>query len=125
MLRLALPAGLISGIVTLTTYLVVREMDDATSIQHSTAAVVALFGVALWVLVIIARPYLWWKIGLIALMTTGFLVSLYWGWAQEFWALDPDHAESMSVALLAAAIGAVLVEASNYFGQRALRRRTD
>jgi cation-transporting ATPase E len=121
-LRLAMPAGLVSGIVTLGTYLIVREMDDATSEQQSTAAVVALFGVALWVLMIIARPYLYWKILLIATMTVAFLISLYWPFAQDFWALDPDHTESMGVALLAAAMGAVAVELSNYFGQRALAR---
>ncbi|MGQ0845252.1 MAG: HAD-IC family P-type ATPase [Sporichthyaceae bacterium] len=121
-LRLALPAGLISGVVTLSTYLIVREMDDASDMQHSTAAVVALFGVAMWVLVIVARPYLWWKVVLVALMLALFLLALYWPFAQEFWALDPDHAESMTVALVAAGIGAVLVEASNALAQRSLRR---
>lgn len=108
----AVPAGVVAGACTWCTYLAVRQLETATDLQHSTAAVVTLFVVSTWVLVVVARPYVWWKVVLIAAMCASFGLCLAWGAAQEFWALDPDHAEAMWTAVGVGVVGCALVELS-------------
>lgn len=114
-LGFAVPAGVVAGACTVATYLLVRSFtgaDAATDEQHSTAAVVTLFVVSVWVLVVIARPLTWWKVLIIAGSVVSFLVCLLWPVAQDFWALDPDHAEATWAALGVAVAGCALVELS-------------
>lgn len=111
-LRLAVPAGVVAGSCTVATYLIVRRDDAATDDQHSTAAVLALFVVSAWVLVIIARPLTWWKVLVVVTMCLAFLVCLLWPAAQEFWALDPDDDSGVRIALLIGVAGSALVELS-------------
>ncbi len=89
--------------------------------QQSTAAVLTLFLIATWVLVVVARPFEWWKVGLIAAMVAAFAFSILVPFAQSFWLLDPGHGPTLLVAFVVAAVGAVLVEVSAY----AVRRRLD
>jgi cation-transporting ATPase E len=109
-LRHAVPSGVIAGVCTITTYLLARQQTSATDVQHSTAAVVTLFVVSLWVLVVVARPLAWWKGAVIAAAVLAFLVCLAWGPAQRFWELDPDDSLAMTTALVTAAVGCVLIE---------------
>ena len=95
--------------------------DDASSVQQSTAAVLTLFGVASWVLVVIARPYVWWKIVLVATMISLFLPAVLWDVGKEFWALDAGHTDSVVLALTVAAVAAVLVELCAWVNNRSLR----
>jgi cation-transporting ATPase E len=119
-LQLAMPSGLVAGIATLVTYLVVRERyPDATAIQHSTAAVIALFGVASWVLIVIARPYVWWKVVLVVTMISLFLPAVLLDVGKEFWALDAGHSGTVTFALGVAAVGAALVELCAWVNSRA------
>jgi cation-transporting P-type ATPase E len=111
-LRLAVPAGVVAGLCTVTTYLLVRRDGQATDDQESTAAVLALFVVSVWVLVVIARPLTWWKVLVIAGACAVFLVCLLWPTAQEFWALYPDDASAVWTALVVGAAGCALVELS-------------
>jgi cation-transporting ATPase E len=117
-LRLAVPSGIIAGGCTVVTYLLARKQGTATDVQHSTAAVCTLFVVSLWVLVVIARPIVWWKALVIALASLAFAVSLLWDPAQRFWQLDPDHAGAMGIAAAVAAVGCVLLELSTRMGSR-------
>ncbi|GEL19158.1 HAD-IC family P-type ATPase [Pseudonocardia asaccharolytica] len=111
-LRLAAPSGVIAGVGTIVTYVLVRDDPGATAVQQSTAAVVALYLIALWVLVVVARPFVWWKLVLVVASVAVFghalLSPLPFG--REFWDLDAGHAPSMLVAVGMAAAGAVLVE---------------
>ncbi|GAA0630510.1 HAD-IC family P-type ATPase [Sporichthya brevicatena] len=111
-LRLAIPAGIIAGVCSVGTYLMVREMDSATDEQHSTAAVLALFVVSVWVLIVVARPLAWWKLLVVAGACLSFLVCLLVPWLQGFWALYPDHAGATTAALAVGAVGCVAVEVS-------------
>jgi cation-transporting ATPase E len=113
-LRLAAPSGLIAGLGTVVTYLIVRADPTATPVQQSTAAVVTLFLIATWVLVVVARPLAWWKVVLIAVMVAAFAFSLLVPFAQSFWLLDPGHGPTLLVAFVVAAVGALLVEVSAY-----------
>lgn len=111
-LRLSIPSGAIAGVVTFATYLVVRTDPSATEIQQSTAAVVALYAVATWVLVVVARPYVWWKLVMIAAAIGAFCWALFLPivFGQGFWQLDPGHPPTLLRGLGIAAVGIVAVE---------------
>ncbi|MEN8649321.1 HAD-IC family P-type ATPase [Streptomyces sp. 21So2-11] len=88
-MRYAIPSGIIAATATFCTYLLARSHysgPDALAAETS-AATLALFLVSIWVLAIIARPYTWWRIGLVAAMSLGFLIVLVVPWLQDFFAL--------------------------------------
>ncbi|MFG3286049.1 cation-translocating P-type ATPase [Streptomyces sp. NPDC048111] len=88
-MRYAIPSGVIAGVATFVTYMIARgyytgsgELDAETSVTTLT-----LFLVSMWVLAIIARPYTWWRIALVAAMGVAFLLVLAVPWLQHFFAL--------------------------------------
>jgi len=111
-LRLSVPAGVVAGLVTFVTYLVVRTDAGATEIQQSTAAVVALFVVATWVLVVVARPFVWWKVVMIGCTIAAFCYALFLPvfFGQGFWQLDPGNPPTLLTGLGIAAVGVVAIE---------------
>ncbi|WP_433277661.1 HAD-IC family P-type ATPase [Pseudonocardia xinjiangensis] len=124
-LRLALPAGVITGLATFVTYLLARADATATPVQQSTAAVVTLYLVATWVLVVVARPFVWWKTVMIAASIVAFCYALFLPilFGQDFWQLDPGHRPTMLLALVVAAVGALLVELAARVNQHIDARR--
>ena len=62
----SLPAGLITGIAAYAGYATARTLDpdEGVAVARTTATVVVLL-VALWTLVILARPLVAWKVGLV------------------------------------------------------------
>ncbi len=88
-MRYAIPSGVIAAAATFTTYLLARHHYSGPGAleAETSAATLTLFLVAMWVLAIIARPYTWWRIGLVAAMGLGFLIVLVVPWLQEFFAL--------------------------------------
>jgi len=111
-LRLAIPSGVIIGAATITTYLMARADTTATPIQQSTAAVVVLYLVATWVLIVVARPFAWWKAAMIVASLAAFGHALFspWIFGRDFWQLDPGHPATLLPGLVVAAVAAVLVE---------------
>ncbi|MFE4645130.1 cation transporting ATPase C-terminal domain-containing protein, partial [Streptomyces sp. NPDC056730] len=88
-MRYAIPSGVIAAIATFVTYLLARSHysgPDALNAETS-AATLTLFLVSMWVLAIVARPYTWWRIGLVVSMGAAFLVVLAVPWLQHFFAL--------------------------------------
>ncbi|MFD5680556.1 HAD-IC family P-type ATPase [Streptomyces bacillaris] len=88
-MRYAIPSGVIAAAATFTTYLIARHHYSGPGAleAETSAATLTLFLVAMWVLAIIARPYTWWRIGLVAAMGLGFLIVLVVPWLQDFFAL--------------------------------------
>ncbi|WP_103502841.1 MULTISPECIES: HAD-IC family P-type ATPase [unclassified Streptomyces] len=114
-LRLAIPFGLIAGIATFTTYLLARHHYGATSdtlTAETSAATLTLFLCAMGVLAIIARPYTWWRLGLLLCMGGGFLVVLLTPWLREFFALDLVGSTMPLLAVGIAGAALVLLELS-------------
>src|SRR5690606_21462177 len=88
-MRYAIPGVALAALATFTTYLIARHHysgPDALGAETS-AATLTLFLISMWVLAIIARPYTWWRVGLVAAMGAGFLLVLVVPWLQEFFAL--------------------------------------
>jgi cation-transporting P-type ATPase E len=88
-MRYAVPGGIIAATATFVTYLLARHhYTGAGALDAETsAATLTLFLVSLWVLVIIARPYTWWRVALVAAMAGGFVLVLVVPWLQHFFAL--------------------------------------
>ncbi|MFE9013376.1 HAD-IC family P-type ATPase [Streptomyces cyaneofuscatus] len=88
-MRYAIPSGIIAATATFTTYLVARHhyAGPGALEAETSAATLTLFLTSMWVLAIIARPYTWWRIALVAAMGLGFLIVLVVPWLQEFFAL--------------------------------------
>ncbi|MFF3991941.1 HAD-IC family P-type ATPase [Streptomyces cyaneofuscatus] len=88
-MRYAIPSGVIAATATFTTYLVARHhyAGPGALEAETSAATLTLFLTSMWVLAIIARPYTWWRIALVAAMGLGFLIVLVVPWLQDFFAL--------------------------------------
>jgi cation-transporting ATPase E len=128
-LRFALPAGAISGLVVIASYLLAHQVFDTptasvcavvargggdqalvqTCWQPSTAATVSLLVSSFWILVVLARPFQPWKlalvVGCVLLAVAAFTVPL----AQTFFQFEAPGAmtwQSLGVGL----VGAVAIE---------------
>ncbi|MFI1423082.1 cation-translocating P-type ATPase [Streptomyces sp. NPDC020731] len=88
-MRYAIPGGVLAALATFASYLVAREhyTGEGSLEAETSAATLTLFLISIWVLAIIARPYTWWRVGLVAAMGGAFLVVLVVPWLQEFFAL--------------------------------------
>jgi cation-transporting P-type ATPase E len=73
-LRFAVPAGTVAAFATFASYMVARAWPDATTAQARTAALLGVFGVALWVLVLVARPLDLPRLLLVAGMAGSFVL---------------------------------------------------
>jgi len=68
-LRFSVPVGLITGAAAYGGYAMARWLEPDSGIEGArTVATVVVLVVALWTLVILARPLMAWKVGLIAAM---------------------------------------------------------
>lgn len=111
-MRQAIPSGVVIGACTFLTYFLAYDPAGTAQqkTQASTAALVTLIIIAVWVLALVARPYVWWKVLLIA-VSVGFYVVLFSLPAtQEFFLLDPTNMALTSIAVGVGAVGMVLVE---------------
>ncbi|KAA2254050.1 cation-translocating P-type ATPase [Solihabitans fulvus] len=110
-MRMAVPAGVVAAVATFVTYWLSHVVDGTTTqAQDTTAAVVTLYLVAAWAMAIVARPYVWWKIALIAAMFAGFLLALFLPLGRRFFELDISHAGSMATAVGAGAVAVAVME---------------
>ncbi|WP_405506100.1 HAD-IC family P-type ATPase [Streptomyces purpurascens] len=105
-MRYSIPGGVVAAVATFATYLIAREhYTGAGALDAETsAATLTLFLISMWVLAIIARPYTWWRIALVASMAGAFLLVLVVPWLQHFFALK---LVGMTVPWIAVGIAAV------------------
>ncbi|MQY04251.1 HAD-IC family P-type ATPase [Actinomadura macrotermitis] len=108
-LRFAIPAGIACGVATFAGYRLAAANPATAFEEDSTTATLALFALALWVLLLIARPWNWWRLGLVAAMGAAFLVVLAVPWLRHFFALRPDNLRNDVIALAISAVAGVLL----------------
>nr|MCH9710438.1 HAD-IC family P-type ATPase [Actinomycetes bacterium] len=109
----ALPSGLVIGIATFTSYLLAYQGRAATQIeqtQASTAALITLLVSALWVLAVVARPYEWWRLALVAVSGLAYVIIFSIPMARELFMLNTSNLATTSVALGMGLLGAVAIE---------------
>ncbi|MFF3317512.1 cation-translocating P-type ATPase [Streptomyces sp. NPDC003035] len=111
-MRYAIPGGIIAAAATFTTYLVARSHYSGTGAldAETSAATLTLFLVSMWVLAIVARPYTWWRIALVATMGGAFLLVLVVPWLQDFFALKLVGVTMPWTAVAIAAAGGLILE---------------
>lgn len=98
----ALPSGLVVGIVTFVSYLLAYQGRAATEIeqtQASTAALITLLVSAVWVLAVVARPYEWWRVTLVAVSGLAYVIIFSIPMARELFMLNTSNVTTTSVAL--------------------------
>jgi cation-transporting ATPase E len=78
-------------------------------VQASTAALITLIAMALWVLAAVARPYAWWKVALVAVMVVASALMFLTPLTQRLFLLDPMPGHTVT-ALACAAVGVVLIQ---------------
>ncbi|MFF1601160.1 cation-translocating P-type ATPase [Streptomyces mirabilis] len=111
-MRYSIPGGVVAAIATFITYMVARqhytgpgELDAETS-----AATLTLFLISMWVLAIVARPYTWWRVALVASMGLAFLVVLIVPWLQHFFALKLVGVQMPWIAVGISVVAAATLE---------------
>ncbi|MFG2604048.1 HAD-IC family P-type ATPase [Streptomyces sp. NPDC048514] len=111
-MRYSIPGGVVAGVATFVTYLIARhhytgpgQLDAETS-----AATLTLFLVSMWVLAIIARPYTWWRVALVAAMGVAFLLVLGVPALQSFFALKLVGVTMPWTAVGVAVVASALLE---------------
>ncbi len=118
-LRFAIPAGMACAAATFISYVLARLAPSASLVSDRTTATIALFAVAVWVLALVARPYTWWRLTLVAVMAACFLGVLAIPWTRHFFLLNAAGTEDVLFALAVAAVAATALTIS----QTATRRR--
>ncbi|MEU2909919.1 HAD-IC family P-type ATPase [Streptomyces massasporeus] len=111
-MRYAIPGGVVAAVATFATYLLAREHYTGPGAldAETSAATLTLFLISMWVLAIIARPYTWWRVALVASMAGAFLVVLVVPWLQHFFALKLVGVTMPWTAVGIAAVAAAALE---------------
>jgi cation-transporting ATPase E len=98
--RFAVPAGAIAASATYAGYAVAGDEEKTSLVEERTVAVVVLFLVAAWVLMILARPFNEWKAVLAGSMGLAFVIALATPGIRDFFELRLP-----STVLILAAVG--------------------
>jgi len=109
-LRLALPSGLAIGATIFAAY-VVASLEGVPTQERQTAATVGALAVALWLLGVLARPWVVWKVALLGAMAGLAGLALVVPGGREYFALTIPMgllAETLGIA----AAGSLAVEVS-------------
>ena len=110
----AVPNGTVAGIATFACYSLAFRGTTATAAQQtqaSTSALITLLVIAVWVLAVVARPYSWWRVALVALSAGAYVVIFSIPLAREQFMLDPSNVALTGTALGIGVSGAAIVEA--------------
>lgn len=109
----ALPSGMVVGTATFVSYLVAYQGRAASAVeqtQASTAALITLLVSSLWVLSVVARPYEWWRVALVAVSGLAYVLIFCLPVAQRVFMLDPSNLKVTGIALGIGLLGAALIE---------------
>ncbi|MEW2165830.1 cation-translocating P-type ATPase [Streptomyces sp. NPDC007084] len=111
-MRYSVPGGVVAGAATFVTYLIARHhyTGDGSLDAETSAATLTLFLISMWVLAIIARPYTWWRVCLVASMGGAFLLVLVVPWLQHFFALKLVGTTMPWIAVLISVVAAAVLE---------------
>ncbi|WP_304455802.1 HAD-IC family P-type ATPase [Nocardiopsis sp. YSL2] len=110
-LRLAVPSGVVAGLAAVTTYLLVLGGRTVPDPADRTAVVITLCATTLWVLLLVAKPYVWWKVVLVGSMVgllTTIMVTPLGQWFFDLDVSDPTKVMT-GLAVAGAAIVAITV----------------
>jgi cation-transporting ATPase E len=110
----AVPSGVVIAAATFLCYLLAYRGLHATTAQQtqaSTSALITLLVIAVWVLAVVARPYSWWRVTLVAACFGAYVVIFSIPLARQAFDLDPSNRRLTAAALILGVLGAATVEA--------------
>ena len=110
-LRFAVPAGLVNGAAAFLSYHLARLAPDRSLPTEQTSAMITLFAASLAVLVLVARPFVWWKWVLVGTMAGLFVLVTVLPAGRRFFQLRFGAWEQTVVSLAVAAVAAAMLEA--------------
>ncbi|MFG3021874.1 HAD-IC family P-type ATPase [Streptomyces sp. NPDC048254] len=111
-MRYSIPGGVLAGVATFVTYLLARHYytGPGSLDAETSAATLTLFLISMWVLAIIARPYTWWRVVLVASMGVAFVFVLAVPALQSFFALKLVGTVMPWTAVGVAVVGSAVLE---------------
>src|SRR5436190_5103593 len=109
-LRFTIPAGIVAFAATWVSYGLARFGHDRVLIDARTAATLVLCAVGLWVLVLQARPFNWWKTVLVGSMAGCLAVILVIPGLRDFYALQFPPPKVVLEAAVVAGVAIALLE---------------
>ena len=108
-LRFAGRSGCIAFVATFAVYAVARALNGVSLEESRTAAAIALLGVGLWILVILARPFTSARVILVGAMAGCFAGALVIPGVKSFFALEvPPARLTITIVLAVVAAGVAL-----------------
>jgi cation-transporting ATPase E len=112
-MRYAVPGGAVASAATFSVYLMARThyTGPGALAAETSVATLTLFLVAGWVLAIVARPWTWGRVALVAAMGAAFLCVLAVPWLQDFFALRLVGTAMPWLAVGVAVVAAGVLEA--------------
>lgn len=114
-LKLAVPSGVMIGLFVALFWVWVDPGAQAAAslkTQASTATLTVLIMMAQWVLVCVARPYKWWKIVLLVVSVSAYIVIFCVPPLASTLFLDATNMGLMAQALIVGGVGCALIEVS-------------
>jgi cation-transporting ATPase E len=120
-LRFAVPAGLVNGAAAFVSYYLARLPPGATLPSEQTSAMITLFAASLAVLILVARPFTWWKAVLVGAMAALFVLVSLLPAGRRFFQLEYGGWEQVLTSLAVAGCAALVLELLWRF----VRRRDD
>ena len=109
-LRFAIPAGLVNGGAAFVSYYLARLAPGATLPTEQTSAMITLFTASLAVLLLVARPLLWWKSLLVGTMAGLFVLVTVLPYGRKFFQLQFGAWQQTVLSFAVAVVAAVVLE---------------
>ena len=122
-LRFTIPAGIIAAAAALVAYGIARYGHDLPVREVRTTSALVLIAVALWVLVLQARPFNWWKTLLVGSMVGAVALILVVPGLRDFYAVELPPARVVGEAAIVAGIAIGLLEVGWRFSRVIGNRR--
>lgn len=121
-LRLAIPSGMVAGLAAVTTYLLVLGGRTVPDPSDRTAVVITLCATTLWVLLLVAKPYVWWKVVLVGSMVGLLTLAMVTPWGRWFFDLDVSDPTKVLTGLAVAGVAIAVITVIRVVDDRRMAR---
>ncbi|WP_397223275.1 HAD-IC family P-type ATPase [Nocardiopsis lambiniae] len=121
-LRLAVPSGMVAGFAAVTTYLLVLGGRTVPDPADRTAVVITLCTTTLWVLLLVAKPYVWWKVVLVGSMVGLLTLAMVTPAGRWFFDLDVSDPTKVLTGLAVAGVAIAVITVIRVVDDRAIAR---
>jgi cation-transporting ATPase E len=122
-LRFTIPAGIVAAAAALASYGIARYGHDLSLRESRTTAALVLIAVGMWVLVLQARPFNWWKTLLVGSMIACVALIMIVPALRDFYAMQLPPADVAAEGAIVAAIAIALLEVGWRFSRVVGSRR--